>query len=663
MQAPHYRSLCIGIIVIILQTTYSYSSFESHFTKAHELFRNGNHQEALTEYDKALTFNSNCYQAHYNKGLVLTGLGNTHEAAQCYQQALTIEPKYIRALLMLGDIQYRHHAYDDASNSFHKALELEPDNVDALVNGARAYVELHQFSKAAEYLQKAVTLRPHEPNILLDYANVLNMTHQLDEALAVYYRMLAIIPNNPSALYNIAYTLKKKGEIAASLPYYYRSLAIAPDDAESHFGLAVAHLTLGNFDEGWQEYDWRWRRHDNEPRVYGNNQWNGESLAGKTLFIHAEQGLGDTLQFIRYAQVIKRQGATIIAAVQEPLVKLLALCPYLDQVINLHDQVPSFDYHIPLMSIARVMKTRLETIPQEMPYLFADQTLATYWKDSLAQDPHIKIGICWQGNPNYSTSFLRHAVAAKSISLALFAPMAQIPGVSLYSLQRISGTDQLTLLDGSFVVHQFDDTFDVTHGRFMDTAAVIKNLNLIITIDTSICHLAGGLGVPVWLMLPKPADWRWLLDRNDTPWYPSVRIFRQPKPGDWQTVINTIVQELQHCITYYETDSEYTQQIDKASLFEHIAERTKDCVMQQALYSYAQALKRPSIDYERINLIPIIEDLAHVNQELLTCHQAFVQEHPLQERYTRLAQQLLVRLHKRELLKQHINKYARKGTL
>ena len=269
-------------------------------------------------------------------------------------------------------------------------------------------------------------------------------------------------------------------------------------------------------------------------------------MTNKILFIWAEQGLGDTFEFIRFARVAKEifNAQRVIVAVQRPLVDIISQCPYIDQVITTHEYPRQFDYHIPLLSMPHVTNIRLDDVPADIPYLYADPKLEAEWKEILADDPNFKIGICWQGNLNYSTQFLRMAVKAKSMPITNFLPIMSLPGVSVYSLQQMTGTDQLKDLPEDALFNVFGDDFDSTCGRFMDTAAVMKNLDLVITIDTSVCHLAAGLGVPTWNLLPNPPDWRWMLDCDDTPWYNNMRLFRQPSPDDWDSVIKRVVEEL-----------------------------------------------------------------------------------------------------------------------
>jgi len=274
------------------------------------------------------------------------------------------------------------------------------------------------------------------------------------------------------------------------------------------------------------------------PRRFPQPLWSGEPLAGKTILLHIEQGIGDTIQFIRYASIIKRQGAAVILECPKPLFGLLEGCPGIDQLLGQREDLPAFDVHAPLLSVPGILKTSLETVPATIPYVFPRPTLVEQWQKRLLDLDGLKIGISWQGNPKYRDDRFR------SIPLRYFAPLAEIPGVCLISLQKGIGTEQLAAVRDLFPVTDFAAELDERSGPFMDTAAVMKNLDLVITSDTAAAHLAGALGVPVWVALPSVPDWRWLLDRSDSPWYPTMRLFRQRERGNWQGVFEEIKEAL-----------------------------------------------------------------------------------------------------------------------
>jgi len=301
-------------------------------------------------------------------------------------------------------------------------------------------------------------------------------------------------------------------------------------------------LALGNFAQGWPAYEYRWVNPPSYNQQLKHYLARNDTLAGKTVLLKTEYGLGDTLQFIRYAQKLKNKGATIIVESQKPLVQLLSLCPYIDTVIPAGGPLPNCNFTALLMSLPLIFDTTLETVPAHTPYLYADQQLTTYWQQQLSQDNKLKIGICWQADPhkNSNDTVAQKDAKKKSIPLNLLAQLSTLENVSLYSLQKINGLEQLAQLPDIYTVHDFGSTIDEQHGPFMDIVAIIKNLDLVITIDTAIAHLAGGLGVPVWVVLPHTADWRWLLQRNNSPWYPTMQLFRQQSPDNWQDVITTI---------------------------------------------------------------------------------------------------------------------------
>jgi len=290
------------------------------------------------------------------------------------------------------------------------------------------------------------------------------------------------------------------------------------------------------FARGWPEYEWRWHRRQAVQRNFYATRWDGSPLAGRTILLHAEQGLGDTLQFVRYASLVKRRGGTIIVECQPPLVKLLTGCPGIDQVVAYGDALPPFEFHAPLMSLPAIFGTTVETIPQEVPYLLADPELRQKWRGELEGMREFKVGIVWQGRPEPPW------VGNRSIPLRKYAPLAQVPGVKLFSLQKGPGVEQLVA--SSVEVTDFGPRLDEATGPFLDTAALMRNLDLVITSDTATAHLAGALGVPVWVAIPVAPDWRWMLNRTDSPWYPTMRLFRQTNLGDWDTVFAQMATEL-----------------------------------------------------------------------------------------------------------------------
>jgi hypothetical protein len=361
---------------------------------------------------------------------------------------------------------------------------------------------------------------------------------KLDEAVACYRRAVELKPDFAEVHNNLGEALKGQGKLDGAMACYRRALELKPDFAEAHWNLALTWLLAGDWQRGLPEYEWRWRKKNFVPRRFPQSLWGGESLGGKTILLHAEQGLGDTMQFIRYASIVKRYDAAVIVECQKPLLGLLEGCSGVDQLVAEGEDLPAFDVYAPLLSVPGILKTTVETIPAGIPYLFPSPVLLEKWRKRLLDIDGFKIGISWQGNPKYRGDCFR------SIPLRCFAPLAQIPGVCLINLQKGAGTEQLAEVRNLFPVLDFADELDQQSGPFMDTAAVMKNVDLVITSDSAAAHLAGALGVPVWVALPSVPDWRWLLDRSDSPWYPTMRLFRQKERGNWQGVFEEIKEAL-----------------------------------------------------------------------------------------------------------------------
>ena len=516
--------------------------FESLFNTATILFKQTRYDEAIEYYHQALTCKPDCAEIYSSLGVCYIKQKNIDKGINYFKTALTLDPKDPHAHFQIGIIYEQAKQYQQALKHY-KQASLSMHNDGKLFHHiARMYKQLDELEKAIPFYKRSLEHKPDQLNVIVEYANTLNMLEHNQQALALYMKALEINPNMTSVMYNFGFTLKKLGHIDKAIEVYKKVIAKRPDYSHANFSLSLAYLTLGDFEHGWPAYEWRWAAYKEKPKRFDSPLWDGSNPSDKTILLYAEQGFGDTFQFIRYAKILKDQGATIILETQNALETLLNYCPYIDLVIKRGTTPPPHDCHLALMSLPFMFKTHVDTVPVDIPYLYTSEKVTNSWRKKLAQDNNFKIGLCWQGNAYYRTQALKHAVALKSLHVKHFEPLADVEGIHLYSLQKMNGTDQLR--DISFEIHEFDSDFDATNGRFVDTAAVMKNLDLIITIDTSIGHLAGALGVPVWVILPKPADWRWMLDRDDTPWYPTMRLFRQHKQGEWGPVMLEIVEAL-----------------------------------------------------------------------------------------------------------------------
>ena len=422
------------------------------------------------------------------------------------------------------------------------SLQTNANNFDTLCTQAEKSRERNDFHEAIKLYEQVLKLKPQDiqSNFFLGYSY--QTIGNLEKAVEQYKTTLTLVPENPSVQTNLAHALRHLGRPEEAVECYESALAQKETNASLHYGFGETLLKLGDFDRGWHEFEWRLQRDESwkslEPKM-----WNGSDLTGKRVAIRGEYGLGDTLQFVRFARHLKESGAYIIAHVQGALLKLLSMCPYIDEVAPLNKSI-EYDFHIPVMSLAyKLGVTDEEQFAQDIPYLSADKAIVDYWKSELERDGNFKIGLCWEGSTYYDS--LRPVQSKKAMHLSEFAPLAELPNVTLYSLQKSNASKHVD--EVSFEVRTIDG-LDEEHGRFMDTAALIENFDCIVTVDTSVAHLAGAMGKTVFMILPTIADWRWMLERNDSPWYPTMKLFRQTEYGNWKNVMHAIADDLEKMI-------------------------------------------------------------------------------------------------------------------
>lgn len=415
-----------------------------------------------------------------------------------------------------------------------------------LLNAGRNLKKEKNYERAIDAFTSFLKSAPNHPKALADLAHTYFLVGKLEDALWTYKKLLTLSIDSPKLytkmLYNTACTLKTMGLMREAVGVYEKVVAAQPDHHMAQIGLAKSYLATGDLERGWKKFEWRYA----DPSNYRQPKYDVATFAGKKIVVLAEWGLGDSIQFVRYVRLLKEAGATVIVETFAPLIQLFSLCPYINTVCTTKAQhKPECDLRIPMLSLPMIFDTTVHTIPNKLPYLYADQQLVKHWGKKMPKDT-ISVGLCWQAKPGI---FLEQQPRTKrSVPLKQLAPFAKIEGIRFYSLQQQHGTEQLNNLPEEFVVHEFDPNFDNTNGRFMDTAAVIKNLDLIISVDTSIVHLAGALGANVWVLIPHSAEWRWMINRDDTPWYPGMRLFRQPKPGDWNSVIKIVHENLENFV-------------------------------------------------------------------------------------------------------------------
>jgi Flp pilus assembly protein TadD len=469
----------------------------------------GQQETAIQSLEQAIRLKPDDVEAYYNLGLAFQGLRRFNAAIACYHRALELNPSFAEAWNNLGNVFKKQQKLDSAVACYRRTIELRPNDAQPHSNLGHALQELGNLDEAVSYCRRAIKLNPE-----LADAHV-----------------------------NLGQALQKLGELVEAEKHFSKALELDSGCAEAHLNQSMLKLLKGDFERGWTEYEWRWKTGQVPVRQFPQPRWNGESLAENTIMIRAEQGLGDAIQFIRYANAVKALGGTVVVECQKSLVKLLANCPGIDRLVGQGDELPPFDFHAPLLSLPGVFKTTLDTIPAKVPYVFADPALVDEWREKLSGIDGFRIGINWHGRGGQGSFRLR------DIPLDHFAALTNIRGVRLISLQKGDGREELKGAAGRLPIVDLGEDVDGAHGPFLDTAAIMKNVDLVITSDTAIPHLAGALGVPVWLALPSVADWRWLLERSDSPWYPTMRLFRQKKAGDWAGVFEEIVAALRDLIS------------------------------------------------------------------------------------------------------------------
>ena len=489
----------------------------------------GKLDEAVDCYRWLLQLEPDSPEVYCNLGVTLENQGKFAEAAASYQAALRLQPELVEAIFNLGNVHRELDQLDEAAALYLQTLALQPEHVQAHNNLGTVRNRQGRRREAMQHYQAALELSPQDADAWTNLGAAWTDEGEWDEALRCHEQALRLRPGHAGAHCNIGLVLHRRGQLAEALAWYEEALRRAPECADAHWNRSLIWLVQGNFAQGWPAYEWRWRS-QGKLLPFPQPRWDGSDLAGRTILLHTEQGLGDALQFIRYAPLVKRRGGTVVVYCRTPLKRVFAGCPGIDVLVAQGEPLPPFDVHAPLLSLPGIFGTTIDTIPADVPYLHAEPELVEYWRQQLGARPGYRVGLVWQGSVGHIGDRQR------SLSLAQLAPLVEVPGIAWYSLQVGPGSEQL--ITAGLPVADLGNRFDPS--SLADLAAVLVNLDLLISVDTAPVHLAGALGVPVWVMLPHSPDWRWLLDRSDSPWYPTMRLFRQPRLGDWNTVLGQI---------------------------------------------------------------------------------------------------------------------------
>jgi Flp pilus assembly protein TadD len=466
--------------------------------------------------------------------------GRLGEAEQLCNRVLSIDPDHAEAYNLLGIIASSIGRKDIAIELIGRAIRLSPENSHFYNNLGILFREQNKLKEADLVYERAIRLAPDSPDIYSNWGETLAEMDRLEEAVGHYKSALALKPDSPEAFNNLGVAYRSLNRMADALSTFEHAKQHAPDHADIRWNLAYSLLLSGRFAEGWVEHEWRWKTPAAQPHGLSLPLWDGSDFRGQNLLLHAEQGFGDSIQFIRYAPMVKARGGTVLLTCPPELYRLFRHAPGIDRVLQQGDDIPPCAWRAPLMSLPMIFGTELATVPAKTPYLKPEPASVREWGKRFADKDTFKVGIAWRGRPTHKND--RH----RSIPIGQFAPMLAGPGITVVCLQKDATDEEMAEL-GRHSEHVLNLGKDFTD--LADTAAAMESLDLVITVDTALCHLAGALARPAWTLLPFAPDWRWLMDRTDSPWYPTMRLYRQAKRGAWGTTLDRVKKDLSALLT------------------------------------------------------------------------------------------------------------------
>jgi tetratricopeptide (TPR) repeat protein len=507
-----------------------------HYALGAALAASGRKERAADAYRQALCLRPDFPEVLLNLGNLHYDAGEFAAAAVCCRKALALRPTYARAWCNLGNALQMLGGAREATRCYERTLALSPATVAAQHNLGNAWMARRDFRKAEECFRRTLAADESRAEHHNSLGNALFQQRRNAEAEACYRKALELEPDYSFAHTNLANVLMRSADRTAMIRHYERALELDPASPGGHYNLALACLRQGRYREGWIHHEWRWdfRELKLRRREFAAPQWKGEPLHGETILLHAEQGLGDTLQFVRYAPLVAERGGRVVLEVQPRLVRLLRGLPGVCQVVGRGEPLPNFAWQCPLMSLPLAFGTTTDSVPLRIPYVTADAAEIRATRERWPGHG-LRVGVAWAGNPQHRSDEQR------SMPLQAFLPLAEVPGIHWISLQKGPACVQMQPLFGKFPVLDASSACR----DFAETAALAATLDLVISVDTSIAHLAGAMGIPLWVVLPRLADWRWMDEGEHCAWYPAARLFRQTKDGDWSGPVLRIADELQ----------------------------------------------------------------------------------------------------------------------
>jgi tetratricopeptide (TPR) repeat protein len=536
----------------------------------------GQPQVAVELISRAIELHPEIPLFHQSLGESLRLMGRLDEAIASARRALELDSSFVRAVQTLGNAQFGAERYEEALATGHREVQLTPESALAYHKVGACLHKLERYEEGLKYARRAVELDPRFAEAQSNLGACLQELRRLPEAIAAFRAAIAIKPDYADAHCNLGRALAAEDDFPAAiashrqalvldpnsfeahdqyghsllglndidraLAEFRKSIALRPNSAEAHFNLATALLLTGNFSEGWPEYEWRWKKKGfkitgdvpGRPNL-GVPEWEGEDLNGRTILVYGEQGIGDALQFVRYVPLLEERGAKVVVLSARETLRVLKLVGG-GAIVLEGSPHPKLDFQCAMLSLPRIFRTILGSIPSHTPYLLTDEAQTEIWKQRIeARGNAIKVGLAWAGNPRHENDRRR------SIGLERLAPLASVRNVTFYSLQlRPAEAGPLVAPQGMKLIDLTKEISDLT-----DTAALIANLDLVLSVDSAMAHLTGALGKPVWVLVPFAPDWRWMMERTDSPWYPTMRLYRQPRLGDWETPMKAVVADLQ----------------------------------------------------------------------------------------------------------------------
>jgi Flp pilus assembly protein TadD len=500
------------------------------------LFQMDRQNEGIQLIRTAISLNPSNAEYYRNLGVALMSAGQFDEVVVTLSQSPpdVLESPDIHHIL--GDALAAKKTFEPAAVSYRRAIELGESTGETWNKLGTCLLKVDRHEEAVAAFREAVRLKPDFVQAYVALGHALNLTRHLDEAIAASRTALRLKEELAEAQVNLGVSLYEKGLVDEALAAFERAVAINPEWPCGRYNLAGPLLVKGDYQRGWEEFEWRlrWEDFSSPWRKFEQPRWVGEDLKGKRILLYAEQGLGDTIQFVRYVPMVAQRGGRVILECQEPLFRLLGGVKGAVKLVRRGEELPPFDFHSSLLSLPRVFETNVKTIPASPGYVRVDDELRRKWETRISGRPGLKVGIVWAGTPGHKRD------RDRSVGFQQLAPLAAVPGVKLFSLQKgLAAAEAKSAPAGTELVDLSGELTD-----FAETAAVIANLDLVISVDTSTAHLAGAMGKPVWVMIPFASDWRWMLEREDSPWYPTMRLFRQTEIGHWGDVILKIRDEL-----------------------------------------------------------------------------------------------------------------------